>query len=104
MRNFRHISNLSRSVLSKRLSLRNSLTVSTFSTIADPFRAVTNLKTSYTSSVSDLPLVSKTIPDLIKQFASYDHTAYTFPHQGIQHERINKNFVYIYFLMNKAWH
>ncbi len=87
MKSFHLNSNILKNILTKHIRQINSFPVATYSTnvetkFKDPYKTFTNLKTSYASSISEIPLISKTIPEIIKENASTDLTIYNFPHQG----------------------
>ncbi len=48
----------------------------------DPMTSVTNLKNSYSTTYSNIPLVTKTIAELLEEKAHITKPVFTFPHQN----------------------
>ncbi len=48
----------------------------------DPMTSITNLKTSYSTTYSNTPLVTKTIAELLEDKAHLTKPVFTFPHQN----------------------
>ena len=68
-----------------RLRIQNQFKIQrlSYAAEANTFQAFTNLKTSYSNSISNFPLVTKTIRDLIDENVHNNRKIYCFPHQGI---------------------
>ncbi len=65
-----------------RLSSKKCYSIASTQSYTDSMRSITNLKSSYATTVSEFGLITKTISDLLQDYAESESICYSFPHQG----------------------